>query len=853
MDVKQKKERESELSDHLYGFRDDSWALWRWIDLRGAGFAARTVLNLAAPDTAAAADRFSHLEVATAQAKKAAIETFRLLLKQVDPESRRPIHKVLSSLKKNKIPNLESAEWASDSIREIVDRFEQVKRDLATAKADYPVCYQEGEARVSERIRSIARMGRFREAIIWQNRRVLDTAVNHLLKESQKAGRNSSKYRCEILVANYLQRYCTKNDTIGFFGPVGWAKIAPETEAMLTIRGDRFLAERNIYFEGWCIDRLCEAISEGRKLQRWIAPRRVCFIHQEGEVLHMPSRPSVKLSRGVARVLEACNGTTTAGEICKQIVEDESVAISQEEEVYKLLEGLEKKGLIVWNLEATQDVYLERGLRKVLEKIEEQGEREKALEVLDEMEEARRRVGEAGGNAEKLEEAIRKMEETFTRITGEAATRGEGQTYAARTLIYEDCRRETEVEIGEKVIKELEGAMSLLLRSARWYIDRLGEDYEKELKEVYRRLVRRRGSKVVDFMTYWYIVRPMFFTQPNERVKRVTEEFQSKWGRVLRYEGEEGEVKRREEELREEVREEFKTEGKKTSISRYHSPDVMIAARDEEAIRRGEYKIVMGELHMGINTMDVAVPVYQHPAPEELFSAMMLDFPSPRVVTVVPKSHRFGHVLRLLPVLYRPQDIYLKVAPDPPNGSQVDAIPLGELVIEEKGEDLLARTRDGRTEFRLLEAFSNILSALIGRSFEIVPPRRHTPRITVDNVVLCRESWSLPASELSFAFNKDRFERYREARIWARSLHLPRFVFVRSKFEAKPFYLDFESPIYVDIFAKSIRRYEESGQKEELISLSEMLPTIEQSWLCDYDGDHYTSELRMICVDRECV
>jgi hypothetical protein len=29
--------------------------------------------------------------------------------------------------------------------------------------------------------------------------------------------------RWVLVIANYLQRYCLKNDTIGFYGPVGWA------------------------------------------------------------------------------------------------------------------------------------------------------------------------------------------------------------------------------------------------------------------------------------------------------------------------------------------------------------------------------------------------------------------------------------------------------------------------------------------------------------------------------------------------------------------------------------------------------------------------------------------------------
>ena len=47
-----------------------------------------------------------------------------------------------------------------------------------------------------------------------------------LLRRPEGTGRGTARDRGhEQMLASYLQRYCTKNDTIGFFGPVGWGRL----------------------------------------------------------------------------------------------------------------------------------------------------------------------------------------------------------------------------------------------------------------------------------------------------------------------------------------------------------------------------------------------------------------------------------------------------------------------------------------------------------------------------------------------------------------------------------------------------------------------------------------------------
>jgi hypothetical protein len=87
------------------------------------------------------------------------------------------------------------------------------------------------------------------------------------------------------------------------------------------------------------------------------------------------------------------------------------------------------------------------------------------------------------------------------------------------------------------------------------------------------------------------------------------------------------------------------------------------------------------------------------------------------------------------------------------------------------------------------------------------------------------------------------------ARKWARENGMPRFVFVKTPAEVKPFYVDFESPVYIDLFAKLVRQALNAEKKEGRIRVTEMLPRHDECWLIDAEDERYTSELRIVAVD----
>jgi hypothetical protein len=162
---------------------------------------------------------------------------------------------------------------------------------------------------------------------------------------------------------------------------------------------------------------------------------------------------------------------------------------------------------------------------------------------------------------------------------------------------------------------------------------------------------------------------------------------------------------------------------------------------------------------------------------------------------------------------------------------------------------LMAKTRDGKFCLRALDLVGGLLGQQAMDCFRAISFRRHIPRISLDSLIIKRESWRFSPEEMQFASCAGAAERFLQARNWARAHGIPRFAFYKVPIEKKPAYLDFDSPIFVDIFSKMIRRTVDAALPRARVDLSEMLPLFDQTWLTDLSGRRYTSELRFVAVD----
>jgi hypothetical protein len=753
----------------------DDWRWWRQIVVRGSGFPADGVLCLANEELAGKADALA----VNADRRSAAWQAFR-------------------------------------------EEFRDAAVDQATE------------------LQSIASRDDFLRAVTWQNHRLMDRAIRPFLRwdPAKDTRRRSWRRREGELIASYWQRYCVKNDTIGFFGPSAWGSLGDGARTRFA-PGERMLRGSEVFFEAWAIDRLAEAIEEIPGMHEWLMPRRLSFIKLDGNTLIEPAGRRVMLTPEQARVLRLCDGTTPVHDIANHTDLDLP-------EVLEILQVLHERHWISRKLELPVSPWPERDLRRFLEGVGDEKARHQALEWLDSLEAVREQVRDSA-SAGPLAAALTSMDEMFERITDAASERHEGRTYGARTLLYHDSSRDIDIVLGADLVAATR-PLGLLSRAARWYCWRLGEEARGTLRDVHRRMVAEHGEPV-GLPTTWFASLRSLHRSVEVSIRQIDEEFAKKWAAIIPVPADTREVYYRYDDLLPLVDEAFAAPGPGWAEARYFSPDVMVSATDLNALHTGDFTLVLGEVHMANITMRSNCFVTQHPDKAHLFSCVDEDFPGPRVLMVLPKESPPGLMARDHPGLVRDRDILVEgihhtVAADRPG-----LVLSRDVEVVESEGTVMARLPGGEV-FDFLELFAEMLTSMVINRFRLFADLPHMPRVKIDNVVISRESWRFNPADLDFAAEKDEAARFVRTREWAAARGIPRYVFVKSSAEVKPFYVDFTSPTYVNVLAKMVRRTNAAERlPDKTITVVEMLPAHDNLWLADREGNRYTSELRCTWVD----
>jgi hypothetical protein len=842
----------TEPAGHLLPLPGGDWNVWRLLGVRGAGFPAARVLSLAAPGAAAAADRLADARAQAADRREEALAALRTELDALrasgqwdDLSRRRPLLRAISRLNKGRLPGPDPARPQYAALAEAEER---VAAELAAARAAFDADIE----KLSEALREAAADPLFQEAVIWQNRAAYTTGISRLARPGG-VPRNARRREHEALAAGYLQRYCVKNDSIGFFGPIGWGSFVEDGAPLAVRTATELLAARQVYFEQWCLDSFARSLGTDPSLRRWIAPRRLPAVRLEGRVLHRPAGPVTLPEAQVATlgtVLDLCDGTRTAMEVGTEAARLLPGLHGGEQQMAGLLTSMCESGLIAWDLELPLQPEPEQALRRQLERIGDPGLRESALARLDLLVQARAGVQGAAGKPAELERALEHLESTFTELTGTPATRARGETYGARTLVYEDTRRAGTVELGARLRAELGPPLTLMLDSARWLTHTVAAGYRAVFDRLHRELAV--DGEEVRFTDFWQSVQPLLLGQAQQPIEAAVAELQRRWAEVLGPFDGSRRVTRTAAELREAVGERFAAPDAGWPAARHQCPDVMLAAESPEAVERGEYQLVLGELHAGTNTLRNLLFVNQHPRPDELLAAVAADIPEARVVPVLPKYWLYS--TRFVPLLTSGKDHRLLLSDESSWYTADDrALPVGSLVVERTAEGaVVARDVDRGTVFDMVDLLAEALSFKVVSRFQPMAPLAHTPRITVDRLVISRETWRFHAAELPFGGIEDELEQFTAVRSWARGHGMPRFVFVKAVHETKPFYVDFDSPVFTKAFAHAVRAAPAPAPgARPAFTVSEMLPTAEHTWLTDHQGNRYTSEFRIVAVDSQ--
>ena len=718
---------------------------------------------------------------------------------------------------------------------------------LGTATAaEFEAAFADAVAELGRTVYDISADPRFREAIAWQNRGALNGPAG-VLRDGPDAPRNERRRRREEIVAKYAQRYAGKNDTIGFFGPMCWVTVDgdPATPPMTGGHGPGMTRRRAVFFEWWALAAVARHLAADAEVRPWLPVAVQPHLTVRDRELLVPGRPPRALSAGEAAVLARCDGRRVAAEVAAEAAADPDGGVRRPEDVYPMLGRFAEQDVLRWEFVLPMNLSAERALHTQAERIEgAAGER--ARSVLDRLTGARDALAAADG-AEAVAKAMETLEAEFVAITGESAHHRDGETYAGRTLCHLDSARDASFDFGGAVLAAL-APLEPLLRSTRWLTATLAETYRDTLDRLYRELADELGTGEVPFAQLLFVAQSSLFG-PDLPAAKVVDEFGRRWTRILGLDDVEPGtecLRIPAAELGRAVDEAFPASRPGWPVGRVHSPDVHLCAGSADELARGEFTVVLGELHIGMPALDTDFFRVGLDSEDHLARAMRTDVPAGRVHPLVPEDWP-RQCARNADWMYGEHDFDLGFTAAP--GADPDRlVPITAITVSEEDGELVARLPGGRRR-PMIDMVSDFLGSHAFDTWKLTGVDGHTPRVMVDDLVLLRRSWRCTVADTGLTGVTGERDRYLAVRAWAARLGLPQRVFVRVSTEIKPCFVDLTSPVYTRILCTLMRSALRAGGEGAEVTVSEMLPTPDQAWLTDSAGRRYTSELRLHLVD----
>jgi lantibiotic biosynthesis dehydratase-like protein len=606
-------------------------------------------------------------------------------------------------------------------------------RDFAVRSAGFPVSGLEafGPGDESVRLRGVAHDPMFREAVTWQNPAALDNGVLKLADGLRT--KPSQARRREELVASYWQRYCAKNDTIGFFGPLAWGRIRDDAPS-LSSRSGALVRERDVRLEAWGVQALAATIDPALRIAT--GPQAAADLRAE---LHRHPDP-VARARGIA--------------------------------------------------------------------------------ALDRLEQALDAV--AGAPSASLREALAALDATFSDLTGRDPVRNPGRAYGARTLVYIDCMRDLDVTLGPGLVGEVAPALQVLFEAGRWYSGRIHDFGTSVIEQALP-----PGGRGPFAPLLGRVLKTLIVQWPPE-VEAELAEMHRRLARVL--------ADPTPETIGPRAAAMFADHRPAWPTGVFQSVDLQLAARDERAVRGGDWLAVIGDMHPGANPLVQGLFAHRHPDPAAMHALIRAAIGRPLPLLLPPFAPAMGQDGRGMPFTAE-DDVHLAAMPDtraqPPRHTWLP----DDLLVE--GGHVVSRR--GGLRVPLPDALGMAIFIAGVRAFELLPEAEHVERVTVGRTVVRREGWNVPAGQVP--------QDARDLAAFARDRGMPRRLFAKSPLERKPMYLDLESRALTRVLCRHARQAAMRSPRAA-IRFTEMLPTPEQCWLTDPEGNRYVSELRLVAVDR---
>ena len=700
-------------------------------------------------------------------------------------------------------------------------------------------------------LQALAATPAFREAVFLSN------PANYPLTQRWIDGKtlSPSKFRQGLLTSiMYLQRFCMKNDSASFFGPCFWGHLdRPREHNVVVAFGEPPKNRRTTFFAYWATDAIARWASKFPNAPHTIRPRRVPTMQLlAGSIYGV--RPSkgrwgvvderVDLPSYAAEVLDLVDGDRLLEMVFQEAQNRWDLSRSA---VENIIGALVAAGLIHAHIE------IPVGLNEPMEYLAQvlaQACVTEALPVVTELLKLKQLFA-SEGLAER-QRILTSIEHIFEQTTHMPATRGAGQHYADRSIIYEDAARSIATcTLGGQLLHDLEDLHTI--RDLLWIIHERDRELTQQLMSDWFQQ-RFPGRTRISFIEY-----AQAFTISSEEIFSCLDTAASELQETLRYLFQSL--------VPADAAHNVSVQCTITDIQRLIdrvvqpssqgvviNPDILIASPSVYALNQGHYRIVLGEIHASVDLLTHTPLTFFLPEPER---EMLRRFVSDRYRAAAAPDTLVADAIRLH---LRKTSIQLALEGPDVEGQGRSQKPRHQVI---SLADLEVHLHEGALRlyaprwqrFILLTSMSvpngqNERTSLL-RPFSM-PEREgvlplpaevtYCPRIEVGKIVLRRRTWNVQFADWrcdEFETNSGWcFDLFLHVARLQQQLDLPDHLFAKIVGEPKPLFLDLTNYLLVHAFYKQWQKHRGSA------TLTEASPDICESWLQDQDG-HYSCEFRM--------
>ncbi|UKZ02923.1 lantibiotic dehydratase family protein (plasmid) [Streptomyces viridifaciens] len=655
-------------------------------------------------------------------------------------------------------------------------------------------------------------------------------------------------------LARYLQRACTKNETHSHFGPFTPARLTDRGELGWSAGADTV---RTAFLTHWAAQELARtALSDARLADRVRPRRRPLTFLRDGRVERFEFATAAVSDFGNWQFRKAAERLLTPVEEWVLRHSDGGSELHDLRRLWcgqYLREGADPAAFDAVVADLKADGWLITEFEIPSGTVDALGDLRAALPQHPAADDLVRTTDELGCLLAEFAQAgpdarpvlLDRIKRRFEETTGRSANRGQGDIYADRSVLFEECRSALrDLTFGPAITdflsQELTLAYELALLLPRlriqlesellhhWCLSRYGPGCEIPLRTLYEDFF----ADVAELTAEVAAVEK----QLADKAAEITAVLLPQNARGHRVEVGEDAVR-------------DLLAGCRTWPGAVLNPDVMFVADGAAELAAGDFLAVIGDCHAvrDLQTHTSIAPLLAKEFPQlpELVARQYAGIVAEdEVVVDIVREHGAKTSARV--------DLGLsdfEVAGRSPR-------PRDEVITP---ESVFVRVTDHRLELRdaslsgrlrLMAAPAGTPSILgdplsvfafprhFGGGVLPVRPRSHTPRITCGRVVLQREEWRVPAERLTGGRpGGDDSADFAAALRLRAELELPAQVFAKVASEPKPVYVDWDAPLLVRQLLRMARR--DGGQ----VTLSEMLPGPDALWFSP-DGQRYTCELR---------